>query len=166
MRVYLNLIIIFSLVFVFGCSSEPTVEDTQTTQTNQMLDEANRQIGMPNIINFQQKKVMKMIYELCDKEDLRCYLYLFSDFKGQLVYIGECIGYGVPFSAQYTNPMKPMRKWGSGWKLPQADPNGLYMPVTSSATWVIMVNPKDNKPQVTYFEPQIIISPFPLHKGD
>lgn len=81
------------------------------------------------------------------------------------------MGYGVPFSEQFTNPEKVVRgdeQVGLNWtdlhlmKLPQADPNGLFMPTSSSATWVIMIDPKTGDPRPQYWEPELIISPFPL----
>ena len=82
------------------CDSEakPNAEKRQTEQTDKILDEINRQIGLPNLTNFQQKKLMKMVYELCDREDLICYAYIKSDYQGKLMYIGRCVGFGVPFS--------------------------------------------------------------------
>lgn len=147
---------------------EPSAEKNQQRQTDQILSEIDRQVGLPNMVNFQQKKLMKMIYELCDKEDLICYAYIKSDYQGKLVYIGKCIGFGVPFSAQYTNPMKwfndPDGSYNAGSiVVPQADPNGLYMPTSSSATWLMMIDPKTNEPRPVYLEPKIVVSPFPLH---
>lgn len=166
-------IIVFLLLFVgllfSGCEYEvnkPTADDAQAKATKQTLTEAHRQIGMPNIINFQQRKLMKLIYELCDREDLVCYAYLKADYTGKLTFIGKCIGYGIPFSAQFTNPEKVVHETdyngGSFGTLPQADPNGLYMPTASSATWLMMINPKNNKPHPVYIEPEIVVSPFPL----
>ena len=152
-----------SLVVLTGadCDQNKT-EQLQTKQTEQILAEINRQVGLPNVKNFQQKKLMKMIYELCDKEDLVCYAYIKSDYQGKLVFIGKCIGFGVPFSAQYTNPQKRITGHQSIATLPQADPNGLYMPTSSSATWLMMIDPTTNKPRPVYLEPEIVVSPFPL----
>lgn len=47
--------------------------------------------------------------------------------------------------------------------LPQADPNGLFMPTSSSVTWLIMIDPKTNEPRPVYIEPEIVVGPFPLH---
>ena len=38
-----------------------TADQRQTEKTKQAMTEAERQIGYPNIINFQQRKLMKMI---------------------------------------------------------------------------------------------------------
>lgn len=158
------LLIVLSLLVLLGCDSmESSSDKVQAEQTEQALSEAQRQIGMPNITNFQQRKLMKLIYELCDKEDLICFAYIKSDYQGKLMYIGKCIGYGIPFSAQYTNPMKMKRWYGDPYILPQADPNGLFMPTSSSATWLMMVDPKTKKPRPVYIEPEIVVSPFKLH---
>lgn len=155
-----------------GCDIPETADNIQAQQTNIAMNEAQRQVGMPNIVNFQQKKLMKLVYELCDKEDLICYVYIMSDYQGKLFLIGKCVGFGIPFSAQYTNPERIV----DGWKqlgystsgssgivtVPQPDPNGLFMPPSTAATWVMMIDPKTNKPRPVYFEPDIVVSPFPL----
>lgn len=76
----------------------------------------------------------------------------------------KCIGYGIPYSAQYSNPEKEVYEGGydSGFgSLPQPEPNGLFMPESSSATWLIMLD-KEGNPRPVYVEPLIIVSPFPL----
>lgn len=160
------LCIVIMCLFATGCNltGEPTADQRQKEKTEIALAEADRQVGMPNIINFQQRKLMKMIYELCDKEDLICYAYIKSDYQGKLFFIGKCVGYGIPFSAQFTNPEKIADKGVNyGFAiLPQADPNGLFMPTSSSATWLMMIDPKTNTPRPVYIEPEIVVSPFPL----
>jgi hypothetical protein len=143
-----------------GCE-QTTTDDIQRQKTEKMLGEAQRQVGMPNIVNWQQRRLMKSIFELCDQENLICYAYIKSDYQGKLMFIGKCVGFGIPFSAQFTNPMK--EQWSS-LALPQADPNGLFMPTSSSATWLMMVDPKTGKSRPVYIEPEIVVSPFPLHK--
>jgi len=150
-----------------GCDiKQGSADEQQKIQTEKLMQQVNDQIGMPNIANFQQKKLMKMVYELCDKEDLVCYAYIKSDYQGKLMFIGKCIGFGIPFSAQYTNPEKITDEaHGYGYAiLPQADPNGLFMPTSSSATWLMMIDPKGGEPRPVYIEPEIVVSPFPLHK--
>lgn len=153
-----------------GCEDQEIknkADQVQAKQTATMMSEAQRQVGMPNIVNWQQRKLMKMIYELADKENLITYVYIKSDYHGKLFFIGKAVGFGVPFSAQFTNPEKVVHEnnynGGSFGTLPQADPNGLFMPTSSSATWLMMIDPKDNKPRPVYIEPEIVVSPFPLH---
>ena len=146
----------------------------QAKATQLMLSEAQRQVGMPSIVNFQQRKLMKMVYEQCDRSDLICYAYIKSDYQGKLVFIGKCIGFGIPFSAQFTNPMRiydaeqeggvigKYQDNGEVQVLPQADPNGLFMPTSSSATWLLMIDPATGKTTPVYIEPEIVVSTFPL----
>jgi hypothetical protein len=160
-------LIVMILGFSGGCYEE-TADSKQAEETRKLMTEANNQVGMPNIVNFQQKKLMKSIYELCDKEDLICYAYIKSDYQGKLIFIGKCIGYGIPFSAQYSNPSTYSRvRVGEGHGfahevMPQPEPNGLFMPTSSSATWLMLIDPKTSKPRPAYFEPEIVVSPFPL----
>jgi hypothetical protein len=134
--------------------------------TQNIMLEAQKQIGMPAIVNFQERKLAKQIFELRDQENLICYAYITS-YLGDLIFIGKCIGYGLPYSIQYTNPKKLRWKHNHGYyQMPQADPNGLFMPEGLSATWVMLIDTVTNKGRPVYIEQEIIISPFPLtNKG-
>ena len=168
----LFVILISILVFVGCFEAQDSASNVQAEATVKLTAEAQRQVGMPGIVNFQQRKMMKLIYELQDREDIICYAYIKSDYQGKLMFIGKCLGYGVPFSAQFTNPMRVVEgdhELGRNltglnyvMTLPQADPNGLYMPTSSSATWLMLLD-DDNEPRLAYFEPEIVVSPFPLH---
>lgn len=161
----ITIVLLLGTFVVAGCDYQSNADKKQRKQTEEMMLEIGRQVGMPNITNFQQKKLMKMVLELCDQENLITYAYIKSDYHGKLYFIGKCIGYGIPFSAQYTNPERPISKstFHDSSTIPQPDPNGLFMPTSSSATWLMMIDPKTNKPRPVYFEPEIVISPFPLH---
>lgn len=173
---FFNLLFIASfLMLVISCSNEPvkpSADQEQQKQTEEAMREGNRQTGMPAIINFQEKKNLKWIYELCDQEDFICYAYLFNEMKGEVgQYLGECIGYGIPYSTQFSNPEKLIDVTDFGIVsyqannaavIPQPEPNGLFKPEGLSATWLIMIDPKTKKPRPIYIEPQIIVSPFKL----
>ena len=63
------MIVIFSLL-VIACGEKSTEADVkQSDATKKLMQEANSQIGLPNITNFQMKKTMKMIMEETDKEN-------------------------------------------------------------------------------------------------
>jgi len=159
------------LLLLSSCSDKVTAssaDEVQRRRTEQSMREANAQIGMPAIKNFQERKLAKMIFELRDREDLICYAYIVNHMTGKLVFLGKCIGFGLPYSVQYTNPERP--EWYkytqhgvAGVTLPQADPNGLFMPGGLSATWLMMIDPASKEPRPVYIEPQIIVSPFRLH---
>lgn len=158
-----------------GCDEvKPSADQELAKQTAESMREANAQIGMPAIKNFQERKLAKMIFELRDQENLICHAYLVS-LNGTIgQYLGKCIGFGLPYSVQYTNPAKAVNLAGAiGYSsmnrfqmgtMPQPDPNGLFMPQGLSATWLMLIDPSTGKARPVYIEPQIIVSPFPLHK--
>lgn len=156
------LLVTTALLTLSACELEaPSAEKLQAVQTKQLEAEAQRQIGMPDIVNFQERKFAKQILEMRDKE-IATYTYII-DMYGNKHFICESVGYGLPYSVQFTNPMKVAAdgvngKWGS---LPQADPNGLYMPDGLSATWVLCSDGKKGVRPV-YVEPQIMVSPFKM----
>lgn len=149
--------------FVVGCDSESTADTEQAAATKESMAEAHRQVGMPAITNFQERRLAKMIFELRDQENLPTYAYIVS-LEGKLIFLGKCIGFGLPYSTQFTNPEQLTYKSHHGYhKMPQPDPNGLFTPTGLSATWLMMVDEKGEARPV-YVEPEIIVSPFLLHK--
>lgn len=161
----LKIISILLLVFVVHTSESCDQEnsDDEMNRKQELLQhEGNSQVGMPAIVNFQEKKLAKQIFELRDRADLVCYAYIVNNMTGKLVFIGKCIGYGLPYSIQYTNPEKNRDGFKDSPNIPQADPNGLFMPSGLSATWLMMIDPKTGEPKPVYFEPEIVVSPFEL----
>ncbi len=164
MRISILMAVMVSMVWVVGCGETDTADTKQAEATQELMKEAEAQIGMPAIVNFQERKLAKMIFELRDQENLVCYAYIVNKMQGKLVFIGKCIGFGLPYSVQYTNPQRSRRiVSGVHMALPQPDPNALFMPSGLSATWLMMVDPKSGKPRPVYLEPEIVVSPFPLH---
>jgi hypothetical protein len=180
----LNMVLFVMVICILGTNigyaqqkdlEKISADRKQAEATQKLLGEAQRQVGMPNITNFQQRKLMKWIFELADRTDLITYTYI-KNMQGQLIFVGKSMGYGVPFSAQFTNPKRIWdmeREGGAKNKyedngeiqvLPQADPNGLFMPTSSSATWVIMIDPGTGEPYPEYWEPEIVVSPYPKSK--
>jgi len=155
-------------VFANG-NFEDSADEVLQKQTEDSMREMNAQVGMPAINNFQERKLAKMIFELRDKEDLITYAYIVS-LEGKLIFLGRCIGFGLPYSVQYTSPQKLVNRYGNkisgsydAFTLPQADPNGLFMPDGLSATWLMMIDPETGEARPVYVEPQIMVSPFKLH---
>lgn len=152
-----------SIGFV-SCEIKEDVSDKIARQQEQMMKEADAQTGMPNIVNFQERKMAKMILELRDQENLICYAYIIPEMTGNPVFLGKCIGYGLPYATQFTNPMKTYGSYQGGYEiLPQADPNGLFMPASADGTWLLLIDPETEEARPVYCEPKVLISPFKLH---
>lgn len=147
------------LCFCAGCL-ELSSDQKQQEQQEKLLQEGTSQTGMPAIKNFRERKLLKDILELRDQEGLTTYTYIVSEMTGKLVFLGETIGYGIPYATQYTSPQKKMDYRDIA--LPQADPNGLFFPASAEGTWILMKDPNSKKAQVVYVEPRIIVSPFKL----
>jgi hypothetical protein len=174
--IYIFSFLLIGVLVSMSCRRAETSDTVMNDKMETLADEANRQVGVPALTNFQEKKTLKWIYELCDQEDLMCHAYLYNYATGDIGrYLGKCLGYGVPYSTQFSNPIKFQgattdkvadfagKQWVYDYLLlPQAEPNGLFKPEGMSATWLIMIDPEGN-PRPMYVEPLIIVSPFKLH---
>jgi hypothetical protein len=147
-----------------GCDEQSNSNTELAAKQEQLMQEANRQVGMPAIKNFQERKLLKMILELRDQENLICYAYIVPEMTGKPIFLGKCIGYGIPYATEYTNPQITERHTGEAGGgnivIPQADPNGLFMPSNAEGTWLMMIDPNDNQPHPVYIEPRVLVSPF------
>ena len=164
--IYLLSVVSLTAMLMSNSSCEATMDsnDKLAMKQEQVMSEAVAQAGMPNIVNFQERKMMKMILELRDQENLVCYAYIVPEMTGKPVFLGKCIGYGLPYATQYTNPQKTYSQYSGGYEiLPQADPNGLFMPESADGTWLLMIDPKTDEPRPVYIEPNVLVSPFPLN---
>lgn len=122
---------------------------------------AVQSVGMPAIVNFAEKRMMKDIIELRDRSAATTTYIV--DMNGKMHKVCDSVGFGLPYATQYTSPESYQKVWDGKWdKMPQPDPNGLYSPAAADGTWVQCVNPKTKKATVVFLEPRIIVSPFPL----
>ena len=168
----LSLFAMFAFIFLMADSCTPTSDDIQQQQQEKILKEATAQTAMPAIVNFRERKLLKYIYELRDQDGLVTYTYLenltptvvpgHTAMGGKLTYVGESIGYGIPYATEYTSPMKSDYTGSGRLALPQADPNALFSPASAEGTWILLLDPKTNKPVPVYMEPRIVVSPFPF----
>ena len=162
-KITIALIVMIMCVALTGCTEISSTEKAETEAVTENMEEMNRQVGMPNIDNFYEKKMAKRIFELRDNADLITYAYTVN-LEGQYIYLGRCMGFGLPYSVQYTSPEKLVNRYGSAVRstneafiVPQADPNGLYMPTSSSATWLMLINEETGDTEIVYMEPTIVV---------
>ncbi len=160
-RFILTLMLILATTLTLsGCKFNWHSNSRLSREQKRISSRAGYEVGFPAITNFQQMREYKMIYEDEDKPT-PTYTYL-KDRYGHLHLLCNSIGYGIPYSTQYTNPDYLQYTGGRAHRLPLADPDGLYHSQQSSGTWVICVNPKTKKDVPVYSEPNIVTSPFPL----
>ena len=144
-----------------ACDQQPSSTQIELRKQEELSMQAVTQVGMPAITNFAEKRMMKDILELRDK-NVATVTYLVG-MNNQLTKVCDSVGYGLPYATQYTNPQRVAYDSGHGSvTLPQADPNGLYNPASADGTWVLCVDHKDGKAKPVYIEPRILVSPFPI----
>lgn len=164
----LGLTTCFLLLTAESCDAQPDADAKMAAAQKISLAEAQAEVGMPAITNYQEKRMLKQIYEMRD-QTISTQSYIVNSMRGCLVYLGQSVGYGVPYAAQYSASQAFGRLDSSldnsyiayGQK-PQAEPNGLFMPASAEGTWINLLNPETKKTQVVYIEPQVIVSPFRL----
>ena len=82
------LYIIAPLALLSACGpGQPNADERQSAAQAQSLENADREIGMPRIANFAQRKLLKNSYEDMDQTTLT-YVYVQS-LDGKFVYLGS-----------------------------------------------------------------------------
>ena len=167
MKKIITFITMAFLLILAGCDegNGKTSSDAVQRQAQEQLSQAsNMTVGMPAITQFSEKRMAKDIFELRDKM-VPTITYI-VDMNGGYHKLCDSVGFGLPYSTQFTNPQRVDRhegQYGGGnVVVAQADPNGLFSPPSSDATWVLCVNPANGKAVPLYIENRIIVSPFPL----
>jgi len=160
--------LVLSVVLVSGMMSGCSeVEKSSTTKEKEyqeeLMQQSTNEIGMPEITEFYEKKLAKEIFEKRDDSKLVCYAYS-QNLEGKFVFVGKCLGYGLPYSTQYTNPMKLASSYSDATALPQSDPNGLYGASGLSATWLMMIDEETGGNYIMYCEPTIVVTEHKIPK--
>lgn len=151
-------------LFAAGCNYQETADTKQKAATEKLRGEAVSAVGMPAIVNFSEMRDAKENLELRDQPQAT-FTYV-VDMNGKLHKLCDSMGYGLPYGVQYTNPQTYGRVGSAThWSyqmMPQAEPNGLFMPDSADGTWVKCLDPNDKTLKTVYVEPRVIVSPFPL----
>lgn len=153
-------LVLLSATLLAGCDFPEDSTQIEKKQQEQLSLQSVQAVGMPAVVNFAEKRMMKDIIEIRDNS-VPTITYI-ADMNGKMHKLCDSVGFGLPYSTQYTNPQKIESHHQVPVVLPQADPNGLFSPSSSDGTWVQCVNPKTNKEAVVYVEPRIVVSPFEL----
>ena len=153
------LLLCLTLILAVACEDIPMSQNTdqQTAHKQEKVNEqAMAQVGMPGVTNFTEKKIVRKLYELRD-QNIATHSYL-MDMQGRLWHICDSIGYGLPYGVQFTNPEHDIYYDSSSsahMAMPQAEPNGLFMPPTAEGTWIICAT-KSGDFEPVYVEPRVI----------
>jgi hypothetical protein len=159
--IFAQTLIVLMMAFVACAGGGPTSDQIQAQQAEADRAEAVGSVGPPAITKWTEMRFAKQLYELRDNPTLT-YVYM-KNIDGSFTCIGEALGYGLPYGVQYSNPEKVIMNNSYGYgTLPQAEPNGLFMPDTAEATWVQMKDPNTGGVAVAYFEERLTILPYQI----
>jgi hypothetical protein len=152
------MIVVANVIVWFLFVADQSTSDQLQHDQQEVLLQAATATGMPAIVNFAERKMLKRILEIRDQA-INTTTYI-VDMNGRPHKICDSIGYGFPYSTQFTNPAQNPLK---DVVISQAEPNGLFSSPTSEGTWISCVDPANkHNIQVVYVEPRVIVSPFPL----
>jgi hypothetical protein len=165
-----RIILIAAAALAIGACNKDTnpAATRQAEATRQLTDQADRMVGMPRITRYTQRRQLKNAYEDMDAVVLT---YAYSqDLSGKYVCLGQALGYGIPFAAQFTAPTYPqrIRTPGTGtdsiniYEQAQPEPNGLYMPDQASATVLRLIDSVTGQAKTALIEQDILTVPFQL----
>lgn len=153
-----------------SCEVQQTGADKEAQQTRQGQAQAANVVGYPAVINWSEKRELKMLYELRDNPHLQTYTYR-VDLNGKRHPVCPTVsfGYPLPYATQYT-AADSMQRWSTQTehtstdyaRLPQPEPNGLYPPASADGTWVMCLNPDGKSINPVYVEPQVEAYPWEM----
>jgi hypothetical protein len=155
-------------VLLIACSKDvsASADSLEKSGTDQITTQAARKVGTPGIVNFFEKDMLRVLYELRDNPKYTTYTYV-RDMNGHMHFLCNSIGFGIPYATQFSNPQKSVKENGVlehpvYLSMPQAEPNALFSPSSADGTWVLCLNPNENKIAPVYEENRITASPFKL----
>lgn len=167
-----------------ACYQATQSNDSKIAQQQEVnLAQGDAEVPASAIVNWNEKRIAKMIQEKRDTPNLATWTYT-KNMDGKYTFVCESIGYGLPYNTRMNNPQhyefvstksgayrnssnsyndeQGNRIWGEHVVMPQPEPNGLFIPEDSKGTWNLCKNPKTGKPDVTYQEEDIAVFPYKL----
>lgn len=160
MRAFIFTLPLLAVVSACSAPSDPAAK-RQAEATRTAMDAADREIGMPRIANYAQRKLLKNAYEDMDQTTLT-YVYT-QALDGRFVCLGQSVGYGVSLGTQFTAPyVNEYIANGGIAENPQPEPNGLYMPDSGAATIINLVDPVTGRARTAIIEPNVVTTPNKL----
>lgn len=161
---------VLACVFLVGCDEQANPASAASQEQSVV------NAGMVQLLRNQPPPVFDYSPERADliklytarQRRLPTFSYVQSPYTGKLLWKCPSVGFPLPYSTQLTNPVQTQWKYQGGGGIAsavvaQAEPNGLYPPPTSDATWVLCVN-KAGQIVPKYEEKHVTASFVPMHE--
>lgn len=174
------------LLLLTGCGTAIQSNDSKIAQQQeQNLAEGDAQVPPPSIVNWNEKRMAKLIQEKRDQVNLTTWTYT-KNMDGKYTFVCESVGYGLPYNTRTNNPQhyefltsrtgvtgvngpgnyytdgSGHYVWGEHAVVAQPEPNGLFIPDSAKGTWNLCKDPETGKADVTYQEEDIAVFPYRL----
>lgn len=130
-----------------GCTDHTTTAvETEQRGQNLQMEQFLRNQPVPSFDWSLERHLMIQIY-IARQKATNTFSYVQSDYTGKVLWSCPSIGFPIPYSTQLTNPQQLAVRYLAGSRyvdgvVAQQEPNGLFTPATSEATWVPCVDEK------------------------
>jgi hypothetical protein len=177
----------FAAVALQGCNYTATqsADSKIAQQQEKNLAIGDAEVPPPHIVNWNEKRMLKLIQEKRDQMDLPTWTYT-KNMDGKYTFVCESIGYGIPYNTRANNPQhyefvststgvnmgsggggyytdaQGNTIWGEHTVMAQPEPNGLFIPDSAKGTWNLCRDPRTGKSDVTYQEEDVSVFPYQL----
>lgn len=154
-----------------GCNSDPTAAQKEQQSQNLQMNQFLRNQPVPSFDWSLERHMLIQLYAARQKAT-NTYSVIQSEFTGKILWSCPSIGFPLPYATQLTNPQQVISAYGVGSSnhyadgvVAQQEPNGLFTPSQSDATWVPCV---DEKGRITpvYEEKHVTVFLRPVEEHD
>lgn len=154
-----------------GCTAQDNTAAKEQQSTDRAMTQIARSQPVPVFDYSLERHMLTEIYKARQRAT-NTFSVVQSDYTGKVLWSCPSLGYPVPYATQLTNPHQLQAIYGlnnSGhWTdgvVEQPEPNGLYSPAQSDATWVPCVGP-DGKVTPVYEEKHVTVFLQPMQEQD
>jgi hypothetical protein len=156
-------LIAFVGTFAGSCDDTTAVEKERNATNNQMSQLLNSQ-PIPVFEWSLEREIVIDIFR-ARNEAVSTWSVVQNPYTGAIMFECPSIGYPIPGGTKLTNPYQiPGNDW-SNTSIPQAEPNGLYIPESSAGTYINCVNENGTVSPV-FEEFYVQTFPFPVEEID
>lgn len=151
----------YTLILV-GCIQQDGCHESDSKENNDVERQQTVYVKTQPVPFFDWSLERHLMVELykARNQAIHTYSYSISQMTGQIIAYCPSLGFPIPATTQLTNP----NKWvAQGITLPQAEPNGLYSPPMTHATWVMCLSP-DGKVEPAYWETDVLTFTRPMEE--
>jgi len=153
------LLVVFVVLFTLSaCTATADTRERDEVQTQQELYRTTQPI--PYFEWSLQRHLMIELYKN-QNQAVATWSYVWDQLRGKVSWQCASVGYPIPGGTQLTNPEQ--LAYSKDAVIPQAEPNGLFSPTTSSGTYVMCVN-EDGTVSPVYLEELVRTFPYPMQE--